>query len=91
MIIISELLAEDHYDDEDYVILREQDIVSEVRETAWRHFGREINDEMAAWLEHHRDPDDEHLERYSPSTKSGRCACSKRTTGSGRLRSIATR
>ena len=63
VIIISELLAEDHYDDEDYVILREQDIVSEVRETAWRHFGREINDEMAAWLEHHRDPDDEHLEK----------------------------
>ena len=62
VIIISELLAEDHYDDEDYVILREQDIVSEVRETAWRHFEREINDEMAAWLEHHRDPDDKHLE-----------------------------
>ena len=62
MIIISELLAEEHFDDEDYVILREQDIVSEVRETAWRHFEREINDEMAAWLEHHRDPDDKHLE-----------------------------
>ena len=63
VIIISELLAEEHFDDEDYVILREQDIVSEVRETAWRHFEREINDEMAAWLEHHRDPDDEHLEK----------------------------
>ena len=62
VIIISELLAEEHFDDEDYVILREQDIVSEVRETAWRHFEREINDEMAAWLNHHRDPDDKHLE-----------------------------
>ena len=27
VIIISELLAEDHYDNEDYVTLREQDIV----------------------------------------------------------------
>ena len=63
VIIITEPLAEDHYDDEDYVILREQDIVSEVRETAWRQFEREINDEMAAWLAHHRDPDDKHLEQ----------------------------
>ena len=63
VIIICELLADDHYDDEKYVVLHEEEIVSELRETAFRHFEREIHDEMAAWLEHHRDPDDVHLEQ----------------------------
>ena len=63
VIILSELLDNTHFDDERYVILHEERLVSELRETAFRRFAREINEEMSAWLEHHDDPDDHHLEQ----------------------------
>ncbi len=43
--------------------MRRVELISELDETVYRHFDRELNSRMAQWLRHHRDPKDVHLRR----------------------------
>lgn len=63
VIVLRELLDESHLDDEHYVVMHEERIVSLLRETVFRHFDRQINTEMSDWLADHNDPADTHLEK----------------------------
>jgi hypothetical protein len=73
IIIEEELLAPSHFWDKRYVKITMERIISELDETVLRCFEREINVEMAEFLEHHRDPENRHfqtiLRKYYPKAK----------------------
>jgi hypothetical protein len=73
IIIEEELLDPSHFWDKRYVKITMERIVSELDETVLRYFEREINVEMAEFLEHHRDPENRHfqtlLRKYYPKTR----------------------
>lgn len=73
VILFSEPLATEHWRRKTHTIMRRVELVSELDETVYRHFDRELNDRMADWLRGHRDPDDVHLRQlvreYHPQAK----------------------
>jgi len=73
IIIEEELLDPSHSWDKRYVKITMERIISELDETVVRYFEREINDEMAAFLKHHRDQENSYfqtiLRHYYPQAK----------------------
>jgi len=73
IIIEEELLDPSHSWDKRYVKITTEHIVSELEETVFRHFDREINNQMAEFLEHNHDPEDHYLrhllKKYYPQAK----------------------
>jgi hypothetical protein len=73
IIIEEELLDPSHSWDKRYVKITMERIVSELDETVLRYFDREINLEMAEFLERQRDPENCHfrtiLRKYYPKAK----------------------
>ena len=61
LLLFTEQLERSHWKYKKYVSMRRIEIVSELDETVFRHFGSELNRKMAEYLESHSDPDDEHL------------------------------
>jgi hypothetical protein len=73
IIIEEELLDPSHFWDKHYVKITVERIVSELDEITLRYFEREINNGMAEFLEHDRDPENRHfqklLRQYYPKAK----------------------
>ena len=63
IILFVEPLAPEHWRRKSHMVMRRVELVSELDETVFRHFGRELNTRMADWLRDHRDPDDRHLKK----------------------------
>jgi hypothetical protein len=73
IILFAEPLAPEHWRRRSHTAMQRVELVSELDETVYRHFDRELNDRMAEWLRDHRDPDDVHLRHlvreYHPQAK----------------------
>jgi hypothetical protein len=73
IILFVEPLAQKHWRRTSHMVMRRVELVSELEETVYRHFERELNARMAEWLHDHRDPDDAHLRsivrEYYPKAK----------------------
>ena len=61
IILFVEPLAPEHWRRKSHMVMRRVELVSELDETVFRHYNRELNTRMADWLRGHRDPDDTHL------------------------------
>lgn len=61
IIVFTELLAPEHWRRRSHTLMRRIELDSELDETVYRHFDRELNTRMAEWLRDHRDPEDVHL------------------------------
>jgi len=66
IILFVEPLAQEHWRRTSHMVMRRAELVSELEETVYRHFERELNSRMAEWLQDHRDPDDAHLRSIVP-------------------------
>jgi hypothetical protein len=73
ILLFAELLAPEHWRRKTYTIMRAVELVSELDETVYRHFDRELNNRMADWLRNHRDPENAYLRKlvreYHPQAR----------------------
>jgi hypothetical protein len=73
LILFAEPLAPEHWRRRSHTVMRRVELVSELDETVFRHFDRELNDRMADWLREHPDPENVHLRalvrEYYPRAK----------------------
>ncbi|MFH1038180.1 MAG: hypothetical protein V1789_05865 [PVC group bacterium] len=63
IILFAEPLAPERCRRKSHTIMRRVELVSELDETVYRYFDRELNARMADWVRNHPDPDDTHLKR----------------------------
>lgn len=59
LILFTEPLTSEHRRRKTHAIMKRVEIVSELDETVFRRFDRELNERMADWLREHRDPEND--------------------------------
>ncbi len=73
VILFTEPLSPEHWRRRSHTVMRRVELISELEETVYRHFDRELNTRMAAWLRDHSDPDNTHLQKivrsYYPAAR----------------------
>lgn len=71
--VFTEPLAPEHWRRRSHTLMRRIELDSELDETVWRHFDRQLNTRMAEWLREHRDPENVHLRglvrQYHPQAR----------------------
>jgi hypothetical protein len=63
IIVFEELLDGSHRNDKRYVKISREKIRSELEETVFRYYDRELNERMMKYLEKHKDPEDVYLNK----------------------------
>ena len=63
VLLFTEPLAEAHWGRRKYMDVRRVKIISEIDETVFREFHRELDERMSDYLKDHRDPEDAYLNR----------------------------
>ena len=83
IILFTEPLAPEHWWRRSHTLMRRIELDSELDQTVYRHFDRELNTRMAEWLRDHRDSEDIHLrglvrESYPQARAILRAECQER-------------